>query len=571
MHIDAVPNRGSRPTFLLRESYRDGKRVRKRTLANLSALSDEQIDAIRAVLRGDALAPASGPFEISRSQPRGHIDAVVVAMQRLGIGRLLHARTSRERDLVMAMIAARIVAPDTKLATTRRWLDSTLADAFGVTGARPEELYQAMDWLLGQQDRIQKKLAKRHLTEGSLVLYDLSSSYFEGTCCPLAQLGYNRDGKRGKLQVNYGLVTDRRGCPIAVSVHEGSTSDSTTFLPAMKQLREDFGLGELVVVGDRGMIGHGAIDQLRTLQGVSWITALKSVSIRSLVEQQHLQLGLFDERNLIELTHPQYPGERLIACRNPALALRRASKRASLLEATEASLGKLQARVAQGRLVGKDRIGLAVGKVVNQYKVAKHFVLTIEDDRFTYARNDATIQAEAALDGLYVLRTSVSAEAMDAPDCVRNYKALAHVERAFRSLKTVDLKVRPIHHWKAERVRAHIFLCMLAYYVEWHLREAWRPLLMADEDLAAKALRDPVAPAQRSDSAERKARTQSLDDGTPAHSFQTLLDHLACIVVNTCHPAGIDRQTSFQVTTTPNALQQRALDLAASIEVTTAT
>ena len=443
-----------------------------------------------------------------------------------------------------------------------------MAEDFAVAQANEDDLYAAMDWLLARQDTIQKKLAARHLSAGGLVLYDLSSSYFEGTHCPLAKLGYNRDGKRGLLQVNYGLLTDARGCPVAVSVHEGNTIDSTTLLPAVRRVQKDFGIERLVMVGDRGMISSKAIEELREADGIGWITALKSVSIRALVEQGQLQLDLFDERNLIELNSPDYPGERLVACRNPQLAKLRTHKREELLAATEKNLAKIKARVDAGKLAGQDEIGLRVGKVINQYKVAKHFELAIGGAAFTFQRKHERIAAEAALDGLYLIRTSVSAAQMDSAQCVRNYKALAHVERAFRSLKTLDLKVRPIHHRTADRVRAHIFLCMLAYYVEWHMREAWRELMFADTEAQAKAARDPVAPAKRSKKALAKVASHTLDDGTPAHSFSTLLAELATIVRNTCRtPHAAPNTPSFEVLTTPNAKQQRALELIKQIRL----
>lgn len=562
MHIDAVPNRGPRPAYLLRESYREGARVRKRTLANLSALSDEQIAALRAVLRGEQVGPLAERFEVLESRLQGPVQAVSVAMYRLGFAALLAARPCRERDLVCAMVAARIVAPHTKLATTRWWHTTTLAEDYGVADASEDELYAAMDWLLARQDTVQKKLGTRHLSSGGLVLYDLSSSYFEGSTCPLAKLGYSRDRKRGTLQVNYGLLTDARGCPVAISVHEGNVADSQTVLPEVKRLREQFGIERMVLVGDRGMLSSTAIATLRESAGIDWITALKSVSIRALVEQGHLQLGLFDQRNLLELSSPDYPGERLVACRNPELAKLRAHKREDLLGATEQNLAKIKARVDAKKLVGADAIGLAVGKIINQYKVAKHFELAITARSFSFGRKRDSIAAEATLDGIYIIRTSLPAAQMDAPDCVRNYKALANVERAFRSLKTVDLKIRPIHHRLADRVRAHIFLCLLAYYVEWHMREAWRELMFADTDQRAKTMRDPVAPAKRSQAALTKVARHTLDDGTPAHSFATLLSELATIVRNTCRTpnAGAEAPT-FNVVTTPNAKQQRAFEL----------
>ena len=562
MHINIVPNRGSSPTVLLRESYREGAKVCKRTLANLSALSAAQVQMIRSSLRGDVLQPIDQTFEITTSAAHGHVQAVSLAMQRLGFAGLLASKPCPERDLVAAMVASRIICPATKLATTRLWHTCTLAQEFGVTDATEDDLYAAMDWLLAGQDRIQKKLAARHLKEDALVLYDLSSSYFEGSHCPLARLGYSRDGKRGTLQVNYGLLTDERGCPVAVSVHEGNTSDSTTFMPEVTRLREDFGIKRMVMVGDRGMISQKAIDEMSTDSDVAWITALRSSSIRTLVAQGRVQMGLFDERNLLEISSPDFPGERLVACRNPELAKLRVHTRDDLLAATERSLEKIKVRVDAGKLVGKDKIGVAVGKVVNQYKVAKHFELTITDDAFTFTRLADSIAAEAALDGLYIIRTSVKAERMDAPTCVRTYKSLAQVERAFRSIKTMDLKVRPIHHRLENRVRGHIFLCMLAYYVEWHMRDVWRELMFADEDQAAKLVRDPVAQAKRSDAAMKKVLTRTLEDSSPVHSFQTLMAQLQGIVRNTCRTPGSAADVpTFEIITTPNHTQKRALDL----------
>jgi len=568
MHINIVPNRGSSPTVLLRESYRDGSKVCKRTLANLSALSAAQVQMIRATLRGDVLQPIDKTFKITSSRAHGHVQAVALAMQRLGFASLLASKPCAQRDLVAAMVASRILFPATKLATTRLWHTNTLAEDFGVADATEDDLYRAMDWLLAGQDRIQKKLAARHLTDDALVLYDLSSSYFEGSCCPLAKLGYSRDGKRGTLQVNYGLLTDDRGCPVAISVHPGNTSDSSTFMPQVTRLREEFGIKHMVMVGERGMISQKAIDEMSTDSDVAWITALRSSSIRTLVEQRHLQLGLFDERNLLEISSPDFPGERLLACRNPELAKLRGHTRDDLLIATERSLEKIKVRVDAGKLVGKDKIGVAVGKVVNQYKVAKHFELAIDDHSFTFTRLADRIAAEAALDGLYVIRTCVMAQRMDAATCVRTYKSLAQVERAFRSIKTMDLKVRPIHHHLEGRVRAHIFLCMLAYYVEWHMRQAWAELMFADEDQAAKLARDPVAPARRSDAAKQKVLSRTLEDGSPTHSYQTLLKELETIVRNTCRtPTSAGDAPTFQITTTPNDKQKRALELIGQIKM----
>ena len=475
MHIHVIPNRDSPPTVLLRESFRDGKTVKKRTLANLSSLPAEQIELIRQVLRGERLVAPASLFEIDASRHLGHVQAVWLAMQRLGLPQLLSSRTCAERQRGLAMIAARILRPHSKLATTRWWDTTTVPELFELDACDEQALYAAMDWLLERQDAIQGKLAKRHLQPGSIVLYDLSSSYFEGSTCELAALGYNRDGKRGKLQVNYGLLTDARGVPVAISVFEGNTADAHTFMPQVSQLRERFGIDEMVLVGDRGMIAQTHIDALRADTGLQWITALKTGSLRVLASDGALQLGLFDERNLFEFTHADYPGERLVACRNPELAKMRAHKRQALLEATVTLLEPIRQRVAAGRLKGQDRIGLCVGKVLNRYKVGKHFDLEIADASFGYAINEARVAQEAALDGIYVIRTAVPHERMGSDDVVRTYKSLSQVEQAFRSIKTVDLEVRPIYHRLADRVRAHLLLCMLAYYVKWHMMQAWRP------------------------------------------------------------------------------------------------
>jgi transposase len=555
-------------THLLRRSYREDGKVKNETLGNLSHLPDAVIDLIRRSLAGETFVPAGQALEICSSRAHGHVQAVALAMQRLGFASLLASKPCAERDLVAAMVASRILFPATKLATTRLWHTNTLATDFGVADATEDDLYRAMDWLLAGQDRIQKKLAARHLKDDSLVLYDLSSSYFEGSHCPLAKLGYSRDGKRGTLLVNYGLLTDDRGCPVAVSVHPGNTSDSSTFMPQVTRLREEFGIKHMVMVGDRGMISQKAIDEMSTDADAAWITALRSSSIRTLVEQRHLQLGLFDERNLLEISSPDFPGERLVACRNPELAKLRGHTRDDLLIATERSLEKIKVRVDAGKLVGKDKIGVAVGKVVNQYKMAKHFELAIDDNSFTFTRLADHIAAEAALDGLYVIRTSVTAQRMDAATCVRTYKSLAQVERAFRSIKTMDLKVRPIHHHLEGRVRAHIFLCMLAYYVEWHMRQAWAPLMFTDENQAAKRTRDPVAPVRRSDAAMKKVLSRTLEDGSPVHSLQTLMAELQGIVRNTCRtPGGAADAPTFEIITTPNPKQKRALELIGQIKM----
>jgi hypothetical protein len=547
-------------THLLRRSFREDGKVRNETLGNLSHLPDTVVELVRRALRGEAFVPAAERFEVVTSRAHGHVEAVLRAMRRLDFAALLGARPCREADLVMAMVAARIVAPHTKLATTRWWHTSTLADELDVGDADEDDLYRAMDWLLERQDGIERKLAARHLKSGGLALYDLTSSYLEGHCCPLAARGHNRDGKRGKLQVNWGLLSDRRGCPVAVSVFDGDTADSTTFLPQADKLRQQFGLRHVVLVGDRGMICTAAIDELRR-QNFGWITALKSSQIRTLLDDGALQMDLFDERNLFELQHPDFPGERLVACRNPELARRRAHKRAALIQATTAELDKVRTMVARGTLKGSADIGVRVGKVIDKYKVAKHFKLAIDDQSLSFELLHDKIAEEAALDGLYVVRTAVRKPLMSADDTVRNYKALTAVERAFRSLKTVDLKVRPIHHHLEHRVRAHIFLCMLAWYVEWHMREAWREITLADEDQHAKLGRDPVAPARRSDAALRKVQTHRLADGSQAHCFHTLLETLATVVRNTCRIPGDRSSATFDVVTTPNHLQRRAREL----------
>ena len=460
MHIHVIPNRASRPAVLLRESYREGNRVRKRTLANLSSLPMDQVEAIRLILKGERLVSSEALFEVSGSSLHGHVHATRLAMKRLDFEALIASRPSRERDLVMAMVAARILEPQSKLATTRWWHTTTLAEDLHVADADEEELYAAMDWLLDRQNKIEKKLAARHIDENSLVLYDLSSSYFEGTCCPLAALGHNRDGKKGTLQVNYGLLTNSGGCPVSVSVYSGDTGDPKTVLPQIRKVRDEFGIKRVVLVGDRGMIGQKLIDDLRGQESIDWITALKTGQIRALMDQGAIPMSLFDERNLVELTSEEYPGERLVVCRNPLMAERRARTRQSLLEATVKELQKVQRMVSNGKLKGEGVIGVRVGRVVNKYKVAKLFRLEIGEKRFAFQTIEESIASEAALDGLYVIRTSLPQTRLDAADTVRSYKLLSNVERAFRCLKTMDLKVRPIHHHLGNRVRAHIFLCI---------------------------------------------------------------------------------------------------------------
>ena len=557
-------------SHLLRRSYREDGKVKNETVGNLSHLPDHVVDIVRRALKGESLVPADEAFEIVEGGSRfhGHVDAVLTAMKRLGLPALVASRASRQRDLVIAMVAARILEPQSKLATIRWWSDTTLTELLDVGDADEDDLYEAMDWLVGRQPHIEKKLAARHLEEDGLALYELTSSYFEGVTCPLAAVGHNRDGKKGKLQVNYGLLTNRQGIPVSVSVFEGNSGDPKTLLPQIDKVREKFGIERFVLVGDRGMLTQKQIDVVQEMDGVDWIGALRPEAIKKLIEGGAIQMGLFDERNLFELIHPDFPGERLVACRNHELAHRRAFKRQSLLDSTVGELDKVRGMVARGRLRGQDKIGVRVGKVLNKYKVGKHFELDIRDNAFDFHIIEDKVAAEAALDGIYVIRTSLPAARMDAAQTVRSYKLLSQAERAFRSFKTVDLMVRPIRHRLEDRVRAHIFLCMLAYYVLWHMIEAWRPLLFADEDQEAKAVRDPVAPAKRSEAAMRKVYTKRLDDGSAVHSVQTLLGHLAAIVRNTCRCCGAERNDStFDMDTTPDAKQRQALDLLKTISL----
>jgi len=687
-------------SHLLRRSYREDGEVKKETLANLTPLGDQVVEFIRRGLRGEQLVSVDEVFQVvENGSPRhGGVEAVLLAMKRLGFERLIASRPSRERSLIVALVVARILEPGSKLATSRWWHRTTLPAILGLDEADEDDLYAAMDWLYERQHRIEQKLAARHLDNDALALYDLSSSYFEGLTCPLAKHGHPRDGKKGKLQVNYGLLTNAGGIPVAVSVFAGNTGDPKTLLPQVERMRRAFGLQRFVMVGDRGMITQKQIDALQDLDGIDWITALRSETIAQLVADEAIQPSLFDERHLFELTHPDYPGERLVACRNPELAARRAAKRQALLEATveelnqvrrmtaqdrligaaaigeqvakilqtrkvgqhlrvevredgfdvaidqekvtadatrtlvqeldtvrrqvergrlcgpaaigervrralqarrvgrhltaeiradgfdvtidqeqvaaEATrslvreLDKLRCRIGRGRLHGQDNIGVRLGKVLNKYQVGKHFVYDIRDDGFDFQIDQEKVAAEAALDGIYVIRTSVAPERLDSYETVRSYKLLTQVERAFRAFKTIALKVRPIFHHLEIRVRAHLFVCMLAYYVEWHMIEAWRPLLFCDEDQAAKATRDPVAPAQRSDGALRKAHTRRLDDGSLVHSFHTLLDDLGSRVRNTCRRVGAPPdEPTWEMTTPANPQQQQAYDLLQAIEV----
>jgi transposase len=712
MYIATVPNRNSPPAILLRESYREKGKVKTRTLSNLSRLPKPIIDLIRRSLKGEKLLSVDEGFEKVNSWHHGHVDAVLRAMRRLGFDRLISARRCKERELVIAMVVGliamvvgRILEPDneqnSKLANTRWWKITTLPSTLDLEAVDEDDLYGAMDWLLERQESIEKKLVRRHLTDSGLVLYDLTSSYFEGITCPLAALGHNRDGKKGKLQVNYGLLTDDRGCPIAVSVFPGNTLDHQTLMSQTEMMRDQFGIQTMVVVGDRGMITQKLIDtELRGIPGVDWITALRSGTIQKLVNDNHIQLSLFDEMNLCEITIDEYPGERLIVCRNPEMAKQRAQKRQALLDATVEKLKEVRSTIEGGKLRGTENItrrlnnlvkkykvasqfsftvrddgfdvhvedkqavseallngafkelrsvrsslergkfhgvnnilervnkvitkynlveyvevdigqadfdvgiedrsaagsaalegvyqaiegvrslvrcgkyggqaeiGVRVGKVVDKYKVAKHFVLNIRDECFDFHIASKKVAAETMLDGIYVIRTSLPAARLSPEDTVRSYKSLTQVERAFRSMKTVDIKVRPIRHHLEKRVRAHIFLCMLAYYVEWHMREVWRPLLFVDEEQEIKKTGDPIAHAKRSDAALRKVRSKRLDDGTEVHSFQTLLTLLSQIVRNECRIKGSGSEApTFEIVTTPSKKQKQAYALLKTIAV----
>ena len=571
MHIERVPNRNSPPAVLLRQSYREGGKVRKRTLANLSKLPEETVEALRILLKGGtAIKTLEDAFEIVRSRPHGHVAAVLGTLRKLEVEQLIAVERSRERDLVVAMIVARIINPGSKLATTRglnpETCVSTLGELMGVEAASEDELYAAMDWLLERQENIERGLAQRHLQEGTLVLYDVSSTYFEGKTCPLAQFGYSRDKKKGFLQIIFGLLCNAQGIPVAVEVFEGNTGDPSTLPAQIEKVRTRFGIKRVVFVGDRGLITDARINEnLKNVEGLDWITALRAPQIRQLLEQEYLQLSLFDEQDLAEIQSPDYPGERLIACRNPLLAAERTRKREELLQATEQELDKIVAATTRDKrsLKGAAQIGLRVGKVLNRFHMAKHFHLEITDNSFRYERHTVHIAAEAALDGLYVIRTSVSDELFNSQETVRAYKSLSTVERAFRSYKTVNLKVRPICHRLEGRVRSHIFLCMLAYYVEWHMRSSLAPILFDDEDKAlAEELRDSVvAPAHRSLKAQSKAKKKRTEDNLPVHSFQTLLADLATIVKNRVQPNLPGESLTFDKITCPTSLQQKAFDL----------
>jgi transposase len=567
MYVESVPNRNSPPAILLRESSRVDGKIVKRTLANLSSWPASQIDALRRVLKRESLVSPTDAFQILRSSPHGHVAATLGTLRRLGLEPVLFRSRSPERDRVVAMIVARILEPASKLATARAFhpetATSSLAAMLGLDESVDEvQLYGSLDWLLERQQSIENALAKRHLSEGSLILYDVSSTYFEGRHCPLARFGHSRDERSGNPQIVFGLLTNHQGCPVAVEVFEGNTADPTTVASQVHKLRERFHLKQIVLVGDRGMLTSARIrEDLQPQDGLQWISALKSIQIQQLVKGGALQLSLFDQHDLGEIRHASYPGERLIACRNPLLAEQRSRKRSELLEATEKQLKKIVEATQRKKkpLRGRKEIGLAVGKILGRYKMGKHFSLFIEEDGFRCERKSANIEREAALDGIYVIRTSVPAEALSSPDVVGCYKRLSDVERAFRSLKSVDLKIRPIYHHLSERVKAHVFLCMLSYYVEWHMRQALAPMLFDDHDpQAAKAARkNIVSPAARSPKAQSKDSSKRTEEGLPVHSFQTLLKDLATLTRNEVRMG----EQTVQMLATPTPVQQRALQL----------
>ena len=548
--------------YLLRRTYRDGVSVRHETLANLSALPQETLEAVRVSLTGQMLVVPGQDLEVTGSRPHGHVAAVHAQAKALGLPALL-GPAGRDRDIALALIIARVCRPGSKLATTRWWADTTLADDLGVADASTDEVYAGMDWLEARQDSVERKLVRAHLSGAGnpdrLALFDLSSSWVTGRHCPLAARGYSRDGKKGLPQIEYGLLTDPAGRPVAVRVFPGNTADPTAFSAIVQTVKDTFKLKDMVMVGDRGMITSARVQELRDLGGFGWVTALRAPAIAALAaDNGPLQMTLFDQANLAEITHPDYPGERLIACRNPALATERARKRLALLESTEVELTKISAAVDAGRLAGAGKIGIRVGKVIGRYKMAKHYILDITEDTFAFTRDQDQITAEAAMDGLYVIRTTVAPEQMDSVKVVATYKSLARVERDFRSLKAIDLDLRPIHHYTETRVRAHVFICMLASYLVWHLRQAWAPLTFTDENRPDPI--DPVAPAQRSHAADAKAATKTTTEHLPARSFTALLDHLGTLTRNHLRVAGHD-ESGFDLLAIPTPTQRAAFEL----------
>ena len=569
MFIDTVPNRGSPPAVLLRESWREGPRTRKRTIANLSDWPAHKVATLRRVLRDEPLVAPDALFTVDRSVPHGHVEAVLQAIRHLGLETLIASKRSRERDLVLGLIVERILQPRSKLATTRLWQTTTLGETLGVADADVDEVYGALDWLLARQPAIQRTLAARHLHDDGVALYDVSSSYYEGHTCPLARFGHDRDGHTGRPIIVYGLLTDGEGRPVAVDVYPGNTGDPTTVPDQVTHLRTDFGIARLVLVGDRGLLTEVQLHRLGATPGLGWISALRSPAIRTLLANGTLQRSLFDEQDLAEITTPAYPGERLIACFNPLLADERRRKREELLQATERALTTIATAAARRTKTPFDdaTLGLKVGRVINHFKMAKHFQITITHGRLTWARKTAAIEHEQQLDGIYVIRTSEPAERLTAADAVRQYKGLAQVERAFRCLKGLDVRVRPIYHRTEDHVRAHIFLCCLAYYVEWHLRRAWASLLFEDESLPHdRHIRPPVAPAHPSAAARQKKITRQTPDGLTVQSLETLFATLAMRCEVTCRLRVDPTAPPIRQWTTPTSLQARALALVARVQ-----
>lgn len=564
MYIETVPNRDSPPAILLRESYREDGKVKKRTLLNLSPWPPALVEGLHILLKGGHAVAGDG-LTIHRSLPHGHVAAVLGTIRRIGLDKLLGRAKSRQRDLVLALLVSRIIHPASKLATARDLNEATASSSLGrmldLGPVDEEELYAALDWLGERQAAIEATLAKRHLKDGTLVLYDVSSSYFEGRSCPLARLGYSRDGKRGKLQIVYGLLCAADGCPVAVEVFEGNTGDPSTLPAQVAKLKARFGLSRVVIAGDRGMITSARIREDLQPNGLDWVTSLRAPQIQALVAEGQLQLSLFDTRDLAEITAPDYPGERLIVCRNPLLAAERARKREDLLQATERALTRIQSSLRRRRRpAGAAKIGLMVGAVIDRHKVGKHFRLVVGEHNFTFERDTEAITGEARLDGIYVIRTSVDAAVLDANTTVRAYKGLSHAERAFRSLKTVDLKIRPIHHWLEGRVRAHVFLCMLAYYVEWHMRERLKPILFDDDQPKQLEGVSPVAPARPSAAATAKHASKRTAQGLPVHSFQSLLRDLATCTLNQTTIA-LAKPIAANIVARPTLVQATAFNL----------
>jgi hypothetical protein len=564
MYIDRVPNRNSRPAILLREGWREHGKVHKRTVANISRWPEDKIDSLERVLKGERLVNPKEAFLIERSLPHGHVEAILGTIRAIGLDKLISAKRCRQRDLALAMIAERMINPASKLATTRLWHTSTLAQELAVEDATEDDLYQALDWLLERQPKIEKKLAAKHLTDDCLVLYDVTSAHYEGHTCPLVRYGHARGGKKGCPIVVFGLLTDKEGNPVSVDVYAGNTADPTTVPDQVEKLRDRFSLKRVVLVGDRGMLTEPKISSFKEHPGLGWISALRSGAIRKLVDQGTIQMSLFDQQSLAEIRSPIFPGERLVACFNPLLANERGRKREALLAATQKDLDKIIRDVRRRTRTPLDKaaIGKKVGKVLNRHKMGKHFSLKIDDGLLSYERKDRAIDRESSLDGIYVIRTSESEERMSPEDAVRNYKNLAQVERAFRSIKGLDILVRPIFHRTENHVRAHIFLCMLAYYVEHHMRALLRPLLFDDEQLPdLRAVRDPVKPAALSASAKRKKVTHRTTDELPVQSFRTLLNQLSTRCRNRCRVKGQTDDLTFSQNTVATALQKRAFSL----------